>query len=205
MFSEHSKLTFALFFRHRTAWQLVGISTVTAGMFRLPKTEIAVLRLSHSYLEDVKYTFPETSVNSRQLYITSQKTVIIVATAVGPSDFSTILYVHYSEKHELFHEGDSVGEPIVGKHLLSHPVSEDDVQIYCGGISTFIGFSDVVSGYGVEIQIFTLKFRINDGTGKRLHHFSRFFLPAETMPRRKPTAAPTNSVPPEESNSNDCH
>jgi hypothetical protein len=88
--------------------------------------------------------------------------------------------VHYLEQHELFHEADSVGEPIVGKHLLSHPVSEDDGQIYCGGISIFIGVSHVVSGYGVEIQIFTLQFKINDGTASDFTTFL-VLLPAETM------------------------
>jgi len=62
------------------------------------------------------------------------------------------------DKINIFHEPDSVYEPIVGNHLLSHPVSQDDGQIYCGGgISIFICLPHVVSRYGVEMQIFTLQ------------------------------------------------
>jgi len=45
------------------------------------------------------------------------------------------------DKINIFHEPDSVYEPIVGNHLLSHPVSQDDGQIYCGGDQYFYLFT----------------------------------------------------------------
>ena len=67
--------------------------------------------------------FPEMSVNSRQHYITSQKTVIVSATTVRRSESSNILYDKYSEQHKHFHEPASVGKHASGETTCYHILS----------------------------------------------------------------------------------
>jgi hypothetical protein len=116
------------------------ISTVAARQFNFPTFEDDCPVFCHTSTLNVGDVSPEMLVNSKQTTPHQiQKPVMVASTALRTWDFLNKLYVQYSEQHKYFHGSPSVGEPIVGNHFLSHSFSEDDGQIYCGGISIFIG------------------------------------------------------------------